>query len=422
MADIPTFHDPLQNRILAGLHPTDYARLLNDLEWVPLTTGQVLSEPGAPLTHIYFPISGIVSRVFTTADGSSAELAMTGNDGLVGIPLVLGGSFTTHKSVVQSEGSAFRLRAEFAVWELEQGGSLRQLALTYVQALMTQVAQGVVCNRHHSVDQQLCRWLLLCLDELSGNQLDMTQEIIANMLGVRREGVTSAARKLQAAGVLRYSRGHITVLDRAGLEQRVCECYSAVRAEYDRLFSLKPEPLSRERTRPNPATLRQRAEKRLQDDSSQAAPENSWDSKRMIHELQVHQIELEMHNEELQIAYDEADALRARYADIYDFAPVPYLTLNKIGLIQELNLAAAILLGIKASQKGRYRLGALLTEASLTAFNRFLQEVLDGKQKAVCEVVLLATPQQLKTPVRLEGVCDEDGVECRVVMSRLQAG
>ena len=413
--------NPRRNRILAGLPDEDYFRLADDLEWVPLKLGEVLFEPGARLGYVYFPISGIVSLVFTTEDGASAELAMTGRNGLVGTPLILGGEMTTYKAVVQSEGGAYRLRAEIVLWELEQGGSLHQLALAYVQALMTQMAQGVVCNRHHTVDQQLCRWLLLSLDELPGNQLDMTQELIANMLGVRREGVTEAAGKLQAAGLIRYRRGHITVLDRPGLEQRVCECYRVVRTEYDRLFSLKPAPPVKGRVRPNPATLRQRAERRLQEEAPPLRPDSAWDSARLVHELQVHQIELEMHNEELRHAYDEADALRARYADIYDFAPVPYLTLDAHGTISELNLAAAIILGLKRSQKGRHRLGASLAEPSLPALARFLDEVLCGKRKGYCEVVLTPTPQHPETLVRLEGVPDEEGRECRVVMMTIRS-
>ncbi|MGL1833608.1 helix-turn-helix domain-containing protein [Rhodocyclaceae bacterium SMB388] len=420
MASSPPEHDPKRNRILAGLPDADYFRLHNDLERVPLKLGQVLFEPGDRLEHVYFPIAGIVSMVFTTEDGSSAELAMTGNDGLVGTPVILGGETTTYKAVVQSAGCAYRLRADIVAWELEQGGSLLQLALAYVQALMTQMAQGVVCNRHHSVDQQLCRWLLLSLDQLPGDQLDMTQELIANMLGVRREGVTEAAGKLQAAGLIRYSRGHITVLDRPGLEQRVCECYRVVRSEYDRLFGLRPVPQLRGRVRPNPATLRQRAEKRLQE-ARPPLPDTAWDTARLMHELQVHQIELEMHNEELRSAYDEADALRARYADVYDFAPVPYLTLDTDGAILQLNLAAAILLGIKRSQRGRHRFAASLTETSLPIFDRFLDDVLIGRNKGYCEVVLVATPQHPETLVRLEGVPDEDGRECRIVMMTIRS-
>lgn len=407
-------HTPRQNRILAALPDAEYLRLVDDLELVALHLGQVLYESGDPLDYLYFPTTCIVSLVYTTENGSSAELAMTGNDGLVGIPLVLGGETTTHKVVVQSEGGAYRLRAEIVIWELDQHGSLLHLALRYAQALMTQMAQSVVCNRHHTVDQQLCRWLLLSLDQLPGNQLNMTQELIANMLGVRREGVTEAAGKLQAAGLIHYSRGHITVTDRPGLEQRVCECYSVVRSEYDRLFQLAPTIESRNRVRPNPATLRRRAETRLKQ-AQPVEPNTSWDTARLMHELQVHQIELEMHNDELRHAYDEADALRAKYADIYDFAPVAYITLDAQGVVLQLNLAAAILLGIKRSHKNRYRFAASVKEAFRAPFNEFLATVLEGEGREHLEIALEASPHRPETMVRLEAVRDEDGRECRMV-------
>lgn len=214
-------HDPRQNRILASLPAVDYNRLVGDLELVSLTLGQILFESGDMFAYAYFPTDCIVSRVVTTHSGSSAELAVTGNDGLVGFPLLLGGESTNHTVVVQSAGSAYRLRAEIVHWEFDQGGSLQRLAMRYTQALLTQIAQGVVCNRHHTVDQQLGRWLLLSLDRLPGNRLDMTQELIANMLGVRREAVTEAAGKLHPAGLIDYRRGHITVTDRPGMEKRV---------------------------------------------------------------------------------------------------------------------------------------------------------------------------------------------------------
>jgi CRP-like cAMP-binding protein len=249
---------PKGNRILAALSSDDYFRLLGHLEFTRLALGEVLYDSGDRLRYIHFPTTCIVSLGFSTEDGSSAQLAIVGNDGLVGVPMILGGKTTTHCAIVQSAGNAFRLRADRACCELSKGGGLQSLSLRYMQALMTQMAQSVVCNRHHAVKQQFCRWLLLSLDRLPGNQLNVTQELIGHMLGVRREAVTDAAGKLQAAGLIQYSRGRITVLDRAGIETHACECYATAKVEMDRLFHLalddSPNP-----GRPNLATLRQHA-------------------------------------------------------------------------------------------------------------------------------------------------------------------
>ncbi|MEX2494535.1 MAG: Crp/Fnr family transcriptional regulator [Woeseia sp.] len=227
---------PRWNRLLAALPDGDYQRLLPSLEPVSLLLGQVIYEAGGSQPFIYFPTDSIVSLLYVMEDGASAEIAVTGREGLVGIALFMGGETTPSRAVVQSAGLGYRLRAAVLKKEFDSGGALHHLALRYTQALITQMAQTAVCNRHHSVEQQLCRWLLLSLDRLPSNELTMTQELIANMLGVRREGVTEAAGRLQAAGLIKYSRGHIEVLDRARLEDRVCECYAVVKQEYDRLL------------------------------------------------------------------------------------------------------------------------------------------------------------------------------------------
>jgi CRP-like cAMP-binding protein len=211
-------------------------RWLPQLEWVQMPLGEVLYESGSMLTHVYFPTTAIVSLLYVMENGASAEIAVVGNEGIVGISLFMGGGTTPSRAVVQSAGQGYRLDAQAMKDEFNRAGPVLHLLLRYTQALITQMAQTAVCNRHHSLDQQLCRWLLLSLDRLPGNQLVMTQELIANMLGVRREGVTEAALKLQRAELIRYSRGRITVLDRAGLEQRTCECYAVVKKEYDRLL------------------------------------------------------------------------------------------------------------------------------------------------------------------------------------------
>jgi CRP-like cAMP-binding protein len=231
--------NPRQNDILAALPLHDYQRLLPDLEFVPMPLGWALYEAGQKLTHAYFPTSSIVSLLYVMENGSSAEIAVTGYDGIVGTSLFMGGNTTPSRAVVQSAGYGYRLKASALKQEFKLGGKFQEVALSFTQALITQMAQTAVCNRHHSVDQQLCRWLLLSLDRLPSNQLKMTQELIANMLGVRREGVTEAAGKLQTEGIIRYSRGLIEVLDRPRLENRVCECYAVVKKEFDRLLPQK---------------------------------------------------------------------------------------------------------------------------------------------------------------------------------------
>jgi CRP-like cAMP-binding protein len=227
---------PRQNRLLDALPDAEWERWLPHLEAVDMPLGKVLYEPGVRLTHVYFPTTSIVSLLYVMEDGASAEIAVVGHDGLVGISLFMGGESTTNRAVVQSAGLGFRLKANLLMLEFNRAGPVLHLLLRYTQALITQMAQTAVCNRHHSLDQQLCRWLLLSLDRLPTNELIMTQELIANMLGVRREGVTEAAGNLDKAGLIRYRRGHISVLDRDGLEKRTCECYSVVKHEYDRLL------------------------------------------------------------------------------------------------------------------------------------------------------------------------------------------
>ncbi len=236
-------HPPMQeNHLLAALPKAEFQRWLPQLEVVSLTLGEVLYESGSALSHVYFPTTAIVSLLYVMQNGASAEIAVVGNEGLVGISLFMGGESTPSRAVVQSAGHGWRLPAQAMKDEFNRGGPVLHLLLRYTQALITQMSQTAVCNRHHSLDQQLCRWLLLSLDRLKGNQLVMTQELIANMLGVRREGVTEGALKLQQAGHIRYARGKITVLDRPALEARTCECYAVVKKEYDRLL---PDILAR---------------------------------------------------------------------------------------------------------------------------------------------------------------------------------
>src|SRR3569623_2088420 len=234
---MPTLHSPMQNRLFAALPAAEFDRLSPHLEWVTMPLGEVLYESGGQIQLVYFPTTSIVSLLYVLEDGASAEIAVVGNEGILGISLFMGGDSTPSRAVVQSAGHGYRLKAELLKQEFNRAGPVLRLLLRYTQALITQMTQTAVCNRHHSIEQQLCRWLLLSLDRLSSDSLTMTQELIANMLGVRREGVTEAAGNLQRAGLIRYSRGRIEVLDRAGLEKTVCECYAVVKKEYDRLLA-----------------------------------------------------------------------------------------------------------------------------------------------------------------------------------------
>ena len=234
---MPTPHSPQQNHLLAALPTAEFEALAAHLELVPMRLGEMLYEPGRQLSHAYFPTTSIVSLHYVMASGASAESAGVGNEGVVGVALFMGGDTTPSSAVVQTAGHAYRLEARVLKQEFSRAGSLQALLLRYTQALMTQMAQIAACNRHHSVEQQLCRWLLMTLDRLPGNELVMTQELISGMLGVRREGITEAAGRLQRDGLILYRRGHITVLDRRGLEKHACECYAVVSNELIRLLS-----------------------------------------------------------------------------------------------------------------------------------------------------------------------------------------
>ncbi len=230
----------LQNELLRALPAAEWQAWEPQLEWVTLPLGQVLYESGRTMTHVYFPTTAIVSLLYVMENGASAEIAVVGHEGVVGVSLFMGGGSTPSRAVVQSAGEGYRLRGATMTEVFNRSGPVMHLMLRYTQALITQMAQTAVCNRHHTLDQQLCRWLLLSLDRLDGSELVMTQELIANMLGVRREGVTEAALSLQRAGLIRYARGRIEVLDRPALERRTCECYAVVKKEYDRLLPARP--------------------------------------------------------------------------------------------------------------------------------------------------------------------------------------
>jgi len=231
-----TSPDPRKNQLLAALPEPELQRWLPHLEYVDMRLGEVLYEAGSILSHVYFPTTAIVSLLYVMQNGESAEIAVVGNDGVVGISLFMGGDSTSSRALIQSAGGAYRLSAQLMKEEFDRGGPVLHLLLRYTQALITQMVQTAACNRHHSLDQQLCRWLLLSLDRLQGTDMMMTQDLIANMLGVPRDGATEGALKLQVAGLINYAQGRIRVLDRGGLEKRTCECYAVVKKEYDRLL------------------------------------------------------------------------------------------------------------------------------------------------------------------------------------------
>jgi CRP-like cAMP-binding protein len=232
-----SLNDPNQNHLLSVLLDTEFDRLAPHLEPIMMRLGDVLYESGGKLAHVYFPTTAIVSLHYVLENGNSSEIAGVGNEGVLGISLFMGGNTTPSRAVVQTGGHGYRLKSHILMEEFNRAGAVMRLLLRYTQALLTQMSQTAVCNRHHSVEQQLCRWLLLTLDRIGHNELTMTQELIAGMLGVRREGVTEAAGRLQGYGYISYRRGHITVLDRAGLEHDVCECYQVVKTEFARLMS-----------------------------------------------------------------------------------------------------------------------------------------------------------------------------------------
>jgi CRP-like cAMP-binding protein len=234
---MPLPHSPNQNHLLAALPTEEFERLAPHLELVPMLLGETLYEPGSQMTHVYFPTTAIVSLLYILESGLSAGIAGVGNEGVLGISLFMGGDTTPSSAVVQTAGHGYRLKSKLLKEEFARGGPMQRLLLRYTQALVTQMFQTAACNRHHSIEQQLCRWLLLTLDRMPSNELVITQELVASTLGVRREGVTEAAGNLQRAGLIRYRRGHISVIDRSGLETRVCECYGVVKKELARLLS-----------------------------------------------------------------------------------------------------------------------------------------------------------------------------------------
>lgn len=376
----PVTHSARQNGILAALPLPDYANVAEALEPVDLAGGQVIEEPGVASAAVYFPVNCTVSLVSGTQEGELSELAITGREGLVGIASVLGMPFANQRVVVMCAGQAYRMPVADFEAALSRSQALRRLALRHVQALMVQMGQGIVCSRHHSVLQRLSFWLLFNHDRSARDQLKVTHETIAHMMGVRRESITQAAGLLQAAGRIRTSRGRIVIEDAQGLRQHACECYGLVHAEYTRLqahgpgdygalspvwpgaLSCAPQPAPQQGPVPQPAVDR-------------------------------------------------------KYADIYDFAPVGLLSVDPQGRMVDINMAAAILLGIQRSQSSQQRFSDCLTPEAQPAFQRFHEEVMSGRCRRHCELTLQAGAHRPTRVVRIDATVDEDGTENRMVLT-----
>jgi len=401
------------NLILAGLAPAERARLHDDLEPIALLAGEILQDAGEVQRKVYFPESGIISLLATTRNGAATELAMIGREGVAGASLAPGETLAGHRLVVQSAGHAYCLDAGIMHWEQAQGGRLQDLVLCHAQALLVQIGQNFIAAGQLTMAQRLAHWLLLCLDRLPGRCISMTQDRLAGLLGVRREIVTLAAGRLQAAGLIAYRRGRIDIIDRAGLETAAGECHAAIAAEEarHRTAMTRSKPPARF---PHPASLRQSALARWRD--LPATTVDRAESAEMQHELEIRKIELEISNEALHQAIAEAEALSERYADIYDFAPIGYFTLDAAGNILDLNLAGAILLGLKRSQKNRQRFAGYLAPECREDFRHFVAQVLHEKKRNLCEIELAATAARPAASVRIEAVPDEEGTECRMVM------
>ena len=364
----PIVDSARQNRILAGIPLGHYARLTEHLKPVTLTAGQVLCEPGESLQFVYFPTTCTTSLLSQTAEGDSSELAMTGRDGMVGVSLVLGSHSANHRVVVQCAGLAYRMPVGVFQSELVRCRELQQLALCHVQALITQMSQSIVCIGHHSVRERLCYWLLFNQGAVGSDCLKVTHETIANMLGVRRESITQALGKLQTAGLVSSGRGQIRVLDRDGLTGAVCECFSLVSDETERLY---------ERVRLSPQTSL----------GMDADPD----------------------------AFEEPTLLH-KYQDAYDFAPVGFVSLDRNGRVLQTNLSGAIMLGIQRSQRSNSPMIDFIESADKTAFMAFHREVLSGKCRRHCELTLSPTGHRSEMVVRIDATLDEQGDECRLVL------
>lgn len=389
----PMLDSPRHNRMLAALPLEHYARLAEQLTPVDCQAGQFIGQPGKPVEHVYFPTTCTASLVSTTRDGETSELALVGRDGLLGVSLILGGETMNHRTMVQSSGRAWRMGAADFQQELRVNPALHQLALGHVQALLVQMAQSIVCSRHHAISQRLSFWLLSSLDALSSDHLRVTHENIASMLGVRRESVTQALGKFQADGWVSNSRGKITIHDRAGLASQVCECFGIVQSETRRIF-----------------------ERMGQLDGCSSAYGST--ARTIVLPLGDGVVQPQVQDHEW---IEDGQALLQKYQDVYDFAPVGMASLDEQGRVIGTNLAGAILLGLQRSNHTQPMLTSLLDDGSCEVFMAFHQEVLSGKCRRHCEVSLPASGHRAQVVLRLDATTDESGQEVRLVMTDITA-
>ena len=403
---------PRNNQILASLPESELATLSHHLERVSLNPGWVMHEPHAKIEHVYFPTSGVVSQIFTTSSGTTTELAMTGHNGLIGLAAVLGGEFMTHEAVVRCAGEAYRLRANQLRRALVQGSVLQAQILGYVQALIMEISHGVACNRHHRVEERLARWLLQNADLNGGHQVRVTQETMGDMLGVRREAINEAARKLQDNGLILRHRGSVDIADREGLEARACECYHSLR-HHERMLP----PGHNGHGYEHPALQRHthHVDSRDQRDNGHS----SWPESMIMQGLNTQQAELSEHIGDLRAAYLEVENLKKQFEDLYEYAPMPYFMLDSNGQLERTNIAGAIMMGIKHSDFERRPFADFLDQNSVAQFMRFYRSVLTGRCREGCDIALKSNAHRPELAVRLYGAPDEDGAECRLMAAPL---
>jgi len=407
---------PRQNRILRAVKARDFMRLEHELELVEFTHGEKIYEAGDAVKFLYFPVTLVASILATDIDGESTSLAIVGNEGVLGFTVACGADHTPYSAMAISGGAAFRLRRELADWEFDQHASLFWLVLKYGEAAAFNYAQTALCNQHHTVQQRLCGWLLDVTGRSGQDDVAMTQASLAAQLGVRREAVSETAGELQACGILRYSRGQVTILDPKGLQDRACSCRNAGKKHWQDASSRLTQSHWHYRMRPNPMTTRRLAEERAKltlDNLPNSVPE----VRKLVEELEVGKHLLELHMAELTESYAEANKLRHRYSDLYDFAPVAYATVDQSGVIRRINLAGAILLKLKRSEIQRHRLMDSIMPDQCEKFSAFLQRLIVAPEHRRLEVELRPNGRDLVTTVLIDGVVDENGNDCQLAIT-----